>query len=390
MSHHRFPTICGMLPWVVWSTCVLPGCRPGPEPKETVAQVSPVVQRSDYAGHQVCAECHAEIAESHALSGHSRTFALTRDSSVAAKLCGLTSQLPDPYGRYEYSCDAEGVMVAIPARFQNRAFPLEYALGSGDHATTFFSLMPDASGEVAGIEHRLSWYRSDESFDTTPGQEDLVPMLDAEYFGRVIEPDDARRCIGCHTTFVRFAGAQLHDLYPGVQCESCHGPGARHVQAARSGDSAAALSGIRRSQNAAEELELCGRCHRRIEEIAEERLQRYPPSLIRFQPVGLVQSRCYLETPGGTRCTHCHDPHSPVSSRTQETQIQTCLGCHGKEGQTECRVSAAGNCIECHMPLMDLVRGISFHDHWIRVRRGDAGGTDRPGDSDHTTLKRDR
>jgi len=353
------------------------------KPIETV-----VAERSvEYAGHASCAECHADIAATHRQTGHARTFALTKDSDIAARLCGSTLTLPAPYGRYEYTCDAEGAMVAIPARSAERAFPLEYALGSGDHAVTFFSLMPKPSGETVGIEHRITWYRSDEAFDVTPGQDDLTPSLDAEFFGRVIPPNQAKECIDCHTTTAVFDGHRLTSLDPGVHCEECHGPGAQHVSAAKAGDTKASLSHIVRAHSAIDEMELCGRCHRTAKDITPERLAKYPRSVIRFQPVGLSKSRCFLETEGGLRCTHCHDPHSPVTSRTLAVQEATCMECHSRADQTHCSVSPAADCIKCHMPAIELVRGISFHDHWIRVRKAEDAGRTAPEDAGHATVK---
>ncbi len=36
-----------------------------------------------YAGHLKCAECHADIHQSHMTTPHSRTFSATRDSAAA-------------------------------------------------------------------------------------------------------------------------------------------------------------------------------------------------------------------------------------------------------------------------------------------------------------------
>lgn len=368
--------------------CSLSACRRG-ENSAANPELTGVVQPAgEYAGHEACAECHADIAAAHQLTGHARTFALTKDSEIAARLCNSTRTLAEPYGRYEYTCDAEGVMVAIPARFGERAFPLEYAVGSGDHAVTFFTLMAKPRGETVGIEHRLTWFRSDETFDLTPGHADLLPELDAEFFGRVFSEEQARQCIGCHTTNVQFDGVRLMSLYPGVHCEECHGPGAGHVKAARKGDNAETVRNtIARVHDAGQEMELCGRCHRTAKDITPERLESYPRSVVRFQPVGLAKSRCFQQTPGGLRCTRCHDPHSPVSSRSLDDQVATCLECHSGPKQTPCSVSPTTDCIKCHMPALELVRGISFHDHWIRVRNEGDASRAAPDDADHATVK---
>lgn len=359
-----------------------PATPPAPE-APVRASTTPV---NSLVGAQRCTECHAAEAAAHALSGHSRTFALTRESPVAQALCGQTVSTEGPFGPYEYVCDDLGLAVANRERFGGRMFSLDFALGSGDHAVTFLSLLPFEDGRAtAGIEHRMTWYRARNGMGITPGQQDLVPTNDAEHFGRIYDFKTATSCINCHTTDFEIRGHALTKVIPGVQCEKCHGPGAEHVAAAAAGESSQLARTIQRPKTALDEITMCGQCHRMPEEIDPDRLRRYPPSLVRFQPVGLLQSRCYLESGGALRCSTCHDPHAPASSRTREMQVATCRSCHEGSGKTPCPVSPRERCIDCHMEKRELIEGIYFHDHWIRSRPefGDAPESTEA----HATLK---
>ena len=97
---------------------------------------------------------------------------------------------------------------------------------------------------------------------------------------------------------------------------------------------------------------------------------------VRFQPVGIVQSKCYQKSAGAFSCVTCHDPHARVSP-DRPAYNQVCLSCHGIAGKTKpetlakpappCPVSSLSRCVDCHMPRKDAGQGILFSDHWIRV-----------------------
>lgn len=339
-----------------------------PPPREDRPAQAPASRSSaGLVGTARCVQCHEEQARDHALSGHSRTFHRTLESPVAMSLCGKSVPAADGYHRFVYECDDEGLMVGIPDLFGGRLFPLDFALGSGDHAVTFLSLQPNLDGDTVGIEHRMTWYRSRDALGLTPSHDTAVPQVDIEYFGRMHTPEVTRNCIDCHTTAFSIVNHRLVDFVGGVQCEACHGPGEGHAAAAARGD--ADLRGsIRVPRTARDEIDLCGRCHRLPETFDPDRLQRYPPSLTRFQPVGLSFSACFQQSGGDLRCTTCHNPHGPVSAESEESHVAACRNCHNADRASLCRAAHTTGCIQCHMRKLELIPGIFFHDHWIRTR----------------------
>lgn len=64
------------------------------------------------------------------------------------------------------------------------------------------------------------------------------------------------KCIKCHVTgtpeMIDAQGA--NPLFPNVQCESCHGPGQRHVEAAKTGD-------VATDRPKPTQEETCTKCH---------------------------------------------------------------------------------------------------------------------------------
>ncbi|MEJ7595905.1 MAG: multiheme c-type cytochrome, partial [Planctomycetaceae bacterium] len=316
---------------------------------------------------------------------HSRTFSATRDSSAAQSFCDGRHFAGDSYGEYEYKCDEEGLAVALKDRFPGRLFPLDFAIGSGAHAVTFLTLLKDGDETVA-VEHRMSWFRNGEVAGITPGQSEVEPAGDMSYFGKVFRGDEMHRCVNCHVTTGRIIDGEIRDLTAGIHCERCHGPGAAHAVAAIAGDMDTALSAIRSHWTSAEEVAMCGDCHRMPRDVTTDRLTKYPNSLVRFQPIGLLQSNCYLNSGGALRCTTCHDAHDGVHSRSIERQTESCLSCHSHADQTKCAAKETAKCIECHMPAIELVPGVSFHDHWIRVRRDTPIPDNTEDASDHASA----
>ncbi|MCU1316860.1 MAG: hypothetical protein JWN63_2182 [Candidatus Acidoferrum typicum] len=76
----------------------------------------------------------------------------------------------------------------------------------------------------------MSFYKTLQGLDLTTGQGSEAPDNLEDALGRMIDPDTLRRCFGCHTTAaVTNMGFDSSRLMPGVNCEACHGPGAKHA-----------------------------------------------------------------------------------------------------------------------------------------------------------------
>lgn len=154
-------------------------------------------------------------------------------------------------------------------------------------------LVPDSFGEHGH-------YRAEAIADALVGE--------ADHVGRTT-------CADCHDDIV-----DLHtkDAHAAVQCETCHGPGATHVDSG--GD-----AGIRRPEgNAA-----CLVCHRLLLARPGDFPQIEVADHFRFVGVG----------DPATPCVDCHDPHEPLymdrDLRTARLHplIHRCRDCHA--GRTD-------------------------------------------------------
>jgi hypothetical protein len=191
--------------------------------------------------------------------------------------------------------------------------------------------------------------------------------------------DAARGCFACHTTGASHAPGRFEPekLSAGVSCEACHGPGERHVAAARAKNlkepfiyNPAELDSLDLSQ------EFCASCHQGFDAVMSLEGQGGAAN-IRFQPYRIFNSRAHLLNDRRMSCTACHDPHGPLE-RDEAFYDSKCAACHltnAKETKTRdrnapaCPVATRG-CATCHMPKVELPgMHYKFTDHWIRIAK---------------------
>jgi hypothetical protein len=369
--------------WLAWS-------RPGGARRLSVVDPGAApAARGPYAGSKVCADCHPGESALYSRSGHSQTLRAAAASAAAKRLDGRSVEDPERAGvtwSYALRGGAFAVERADKATGEVERLLLAYAFGSGHHAVTFVTVTdPD---KPAALEHRMTYYPPSDRLEVTPGQRVGAEVGSTTARGRPLPPENTLKCFGCHATpadevlETEPGGPPLPKagpLTPNITCERCHGPARAHVEAARHGRTGPALAmpfGLA-GGTAGAQLGLCGQCHRHPVRIPAARIRPDDPDLARFQPVGLMQSKCYTRSGGAFRCTTCHDPHGRASSEVARYEA-ACLGCHApatadavasaRKVGVACHVSPRSGCLGCHMPKVDTGQSVLFTDHWIRVR----------------------
>ena len=288
-----------------------------------------------------------------------------------------------------------------PVRVYERE--VTFVIGSGRHARSYLHRAP--TGEVTQLP--VTWYTQERAWGMSPG------------YDRTDQPDFFRpvtyTCLFCHDGYPEVPpgddsaiAPQLFpkDLPSGIDCQRCHGPGARHVHLARA--RSASFEDVRGSiVNPARlpperQIDVCMQCHLETTSSANwsgvvafgrgvfsfrpgEDLAAYirhfdhPPGTghddkfeIAHQAYRLRQSACFKASAGRMTCTTCHDPHRrPADPAAHYTA--RCLGCHAAaECASAARSSASGAkpaaCVPCHMPARrtDDVVHVAMTDHLIR------------------------
>ncbi len=273
---------------------------------------APATSEPEYIGSDTCAQCHSAIADAVNMSGH--PYKLNKVVNAQPPEYPFT-EVPNPPEGYTWS-DVSYVIGGYnwKARFIDQEGYI--ITGADENATTQWNLANDDLG-----------------FDTGWA---------GYHAGEVEKPYN---CGSCHTTGYSEEGNQdgLPGMIgtwsePGIQCESCHGPGRAHADAG--GDKS--LITVDTS------ADLCGSCHIRGEKDTIPAKGGY----IRHHE----QYNEFLASPhAALDCVTCHDPHDGVVQLRQsgaDTTKTSCTTCHSAKADTQASavMKAMVSCTDCHMP----------------------------------------
>jgi len=328
--------------------------------------------REAYAGSETCVKCHGSLAQA-------QTTAMAHASSLVADSENLKSH-PDltfKLGDYTYTLNTNSgkSTFSVTKAGESRSHELEWAFGLGHMGQTY---LYEEGGSF--YESHLSFYSEVKGLDITPGHERTARATIDDALGMKQPPIEIQRCFSCHTTASKtnneFVPAHA---FPGVTCESCHGPGASHIASVstqhRVGEvfNPSLLPPV-------EANDFCGACHRTWQDVVGSGLTGVGMFNVRFAPYRLENSKCWQKTQSSQlTCVACHDPHKPLVHDLSSYDSH-CVQCHSRAAvhlkttaarPKTCPVSAK-DCVTCHMPK---VRPPNLHsdftDHWIRVvKRG--------------------
>lgn len=303
-----------------------------------------------------CITCHPVQVERHQKSPHANALARVDEATLR-----LWRPVRERTGiRIDYP--AVGVVEASREGASLRA-SLEWIFGTGRKARTLVG-----RHEGGYFEHRLSWYREGDRLGLTPGHPPRPAESLVEALGVPQNPTTMERCFGCHTTNLKVTGGGAQFTFtPGVQCERCHGDGEAH-----SLDASPRSILTFKNLSAKSSVQFCAGCHRLPDrEYNSATPEVEDPLSVRFQPVGLTASQCFVKS-GKLSCTTCHDPHTEMKPASDASYRQACVGCHAATAapvRSRCdrRANAQAACVSCHMQRSSPVPNLTFTDHRIRV-----------------------
>ena len=401
--------VIGAIGWFVWRTNA-PTAVDVPPP--------PAAAPASFAGSSACKTCHATQYAAWSTSQHARAMQHATPDTVLgdfndAKLTfdGVASSFFRGEGKYFVRTDGpDGKLADFEVKYTFGVEPLQqYLVELPGGRLQALALSWDTRPKDAGGQR---WFRQypDEKLDY---RDELHWTRRAQNWNFM--------CADCHSTDVVKNYDATSDAFDtrwkeiSVGCESCHGPGSRHLEWAGKGDAAAragkgltvqlderrgvswlpdsATGNAHRSKprTTEREIEVCAPCHARRAQITEGYragqpfLDHYMPSLLLaplYYPDGQqheevfiwgswLQSRMQRQ---GVTCSDCHEPHS---QRPRIEGNALCAQCHApaRYDAPAHHHHAAGSrgaqCADCHMPRTTYMVIDGRRDHSMRVPRPD-------------------
>jgi predicted CXXCH cytochrome family protein len=369
----------------------------------------------EYVGAQACAKCHATAAHESAASLHGKMLQPATQQSVEGNfgaghldLHGATYSVERADGKF-YVTESE--LSGKPWKHQ-----VDFALGSR-RVQHYLTTLPDGRIVVLPTTWdvlRKTWVHN---LDIENPEETNGPEIQVWN----------KACYGCHVSGEKknfdLANLSYHTTWRGmgVDCETCHGPGSEHVQAASAqlrppvsqgpqsphGPlNADARARIRQSIINPARLDplpssmVCAQCHsfRDIYSAGFKAGENYSdyflpimqyalpsqdsaywpdgrPRWVSNETLGMWQSQCFLK--GGATCTTCHSqPHDVDVAKNSQLAAGNnalCLSCHKAiaadvPSHTHHAANSSGSsCVECHMPRIVLSLRTEMRDHSISI-----------------------
>lgn len=398
----------------------------GPETTSTaspsVTVTSPVPTKpaqlrppAEFTGNESCAGCHSEQHLAWQESQHAHAMAHATSDSVLADFngthfdyAGIRSRFRQEEDKFFVTTDGpDGQLTEYEVLYTFGVDPLQqYLIDLGGGRLQALPIAWDTRPVSAGGQRWFHIYPDDELTHTDPLHW-TGPNQNWNFM-----------CADCHVTDYRKGydaqtqtfSAQWSEL--GVTCESCHGPGSRHLAWAKGqpwpDKGLSVLLDERRDMHWTRELErvtaqrskslatdkeqqVCAQCHSLRSVVAEgyhaglPLLDFYRPELLVdplyfadgqqreevFISGNFAQSKMHQ---AGVTCSDCHEPHS---QKLRAEGNALCSTCHSPaefdrpEHHFHPAHSDGAQCVSCHMPERTYMVIDPRRDHSITVPRPD-------------------
>jgi len=409
----KLPSVFRIAPNIVlFSALFAAGCGQSEQPQAPESSGP-----ATFVGSTACQDCHESEFHDWVGSDHELAMQITDADTVLGDFDDasfeyfgtITQFFTRDDGFYVRTADASG---------EDRDFRIAYTFGV-EPLQQYLIEFP--GGRLQTLAY---------TWDTRPEPEGGQRWFH-QYPDEYIAPDDVLHwtglqqnwnymCAECHSTNLKMGFDAASDSFNttyseiSVGCESCHGPGSKHVELANTNPNSAPHgfdvdlddhgraawimnpeTGIAKRSEARmrpqQQPEACGRCHSRRGIIApgyeygEPLAHTHMPSLLDenlyfddgqildevYVYGSFLQSKMYQ---AGVTCSDCHNPHS-AELRTGANSNDVCAQCHlptkFSVAEHAAHTAEQAGCVDCHMTSRTYMVVDDRRDHSFRVPRPD-------------------
>ncbi|MFQ5628008.1 MAG: tetratricopeptide repeat protein [bacterium] len=393
-----------------------------PAPPKAAPQNEPTF--ADFVGSEACAECHQSEYEIWKKSTHGRAGGEPETVKILGHFDGKPRRFKDAVVTPIREENNRLLFKVEQAGFPEKTYQVDAIVGGGHlyggGTQTYFSRFPDGTLRFLPFDfirdekawfgetkNNRGWLPIDENLSIT----DLSEWPPSRILGA---EQNFNNCQECHGSQIQTRYDPVAKKYDSkyqtlaINCESCHGPGKRHIEIARSENDEmrddigmATLETLDKDGS----LNVCFRCHA-LKDVLEpgylpgKNLFEYYALKFpilggdpyhsdgRIRAFGYQQnhlfSDCYLS--GSMTCVDCHDPHSQeyrdIDGKALVGKFDNaqCTDCHPSKAEhltehTKHKPDSPGSlCTSCHFPFLqhkamgDKLR-FARSDHTIPIPR---------------------
>jgi tetratricopeptide (TPR) repeat protein len=358
----------------------------------------PKTAKSEYAGSSNCRRCHERFYTLWAPSHHGQALQLCTPEMVREKLKPQDKSIVIDGMNYWFVVQPDKIVVSEQGPSREKQYPVLYAMG-GKNVFYFLTELDRGRLQVLPLAydvHAEAW------FDTAASAvRHFIEQPDSPYHWTDYPYTFNTSCYSCHvsqmTNTYDLAADTYHTVWkePGINCETCHGPGQKHIDIANSAADVNSVSdwglvvvtpkyGFTAHQtNAA-----CSNCHAKMNPLCME----FNPGGNFFQYYDLITYEDPDYYPDGRDLGENYTYTSWCQSPCVKSSDLNCLKCHtssgryrfqGPEANTACMPCHEANvnniekhshhaaetkvtqCVQCHMP-MTRFGNMNRSDHSMR------------------------
>jgi predicted CXXCH cytochrome family protein len=352
-----------------------------------------------FVDERTCASCHADQAAAFSNSHHAKAMALADDRTVRADFNntrfehnGVVTTFARRDSRFFVNTEgADGRQAEFEIKYTFAYEPLQQYL------------VDIGGGRLQALD--IAWDTARQQWFWLGNGTPAKPASTYHWTGPFYRWN--RTCIDCHSTNPQARFEPQTNEYKStyvatsIGCQSCHGPGAKHVTSAQSANASSSVmpdTGLPKV-----DAGICFACHARRTRLLDGYqpgkpfLDYFSPALLRqdlYFPNGQILDEVFeygsfqqsKMARAGVTCLDCHRPHD-AGLKAEGNAL--CTQCHAEtkperflkqdpSGQfdapshTRHAVGSAGaQCVNCHMPERTYMKVDPRRDHSFVIPRPD-------------------